>query len=94
LGRQGVPTPNRVALVLANLIADKESKSDAHKGVHLLVLLLRVGSPVGSQLCLFTVSLHTLLALSCELLAPATHEDMEDGTEDEKVGTRCIVTIQ
>jgi len=50
-------------------MADKESKkSDAQKGVHLL-LLLRVDSPVvGSVLCLLTVSLHTLLILSCELL--------------------------
>jgi hypothetical protein len=54
---------------LAHLIADKESKSDGQKGVHLLVLLLRVGSPVvGSLLCLLTVSLHTQLILSCELL--------------------------
>src|ERR687897_3928144 len=76
LGRQVLPTPKRVALVLANLIADKESKkSDGQKGVHLLVLLLRVGSPVvGSLLCLLTISVHTLLILSCELLAPATHE--------------------
>jgi hypothetical protein len=54
------------------LIADRESKSDGQKGVHQLLLLLRVGSPVGSLLCLLTVSLHTLLALSCELPAPAT----------------------
>jgi hypothetical protein len=50
------------------LIADRESKSDGQKGVHLLLLLLRVGSPLGSLLCLLTVSLHTLLILSCELL--------------------------
>jgi hypothetical protein len=31
---------------------------------------------VGTVLCLLTVSLHTLHALSCEQLAPATHEDM------------------
>jgi len=31
---------------------------------------------MGSVLYLLTVSLHTLLALSCEQLAPATHEDM------------------
>ena len=70
MGRQVVPTPYRVALDFANLIADKESKkSDAQKGVHLLVLLFRVGSPVvGSLLCLLTVSLHTLHALSCEVL--------------------------
>jgi hypothetical protein len=29
---------------------------------------LRVGSPLGSLLCLLTISLHTLLILSCELL--------------------------
>jgi hypothetical protein len=45
LGLLDVLTPNRVALVLANLIADKESKSDGQKGVHLLLLLLRVGIP-------------------------------------------------
>jgi hypothetical protein len=31
---------------------------------------------MGSVLCLLTVCLHTLLALSCELPAPATHEDI------------------
>ena len=68
LGRQVLPTFLRVALVLANLIADKESKSDGQMGVYQLLLLLRVGSAVGSLLCLLTVSLHTLHALSCELL--------------------------
>jgi hypothetical protein len=42
---------------------------------------------MGSVLCLLTVSMHTLHALSCEQLAPATHEDI-GGTEDVEVGTQ------
>jgi hypothetical protein len=41
-------------------------KSEDQKGVHLLVLLFMVGSPVVGSLLM--VSLHTLLILSCELL--------------------------
>ena len=93
MGRQVVPTPERVALVLANMIADQESKSDSQKGVHLLVFLLRVGSPVGSVLCLLTVSLHMLLALSCELLTPATHEDMGMAPRMWRWGTQVTSSV-
>jgi hypothetical protein len=51
-----------------------------------------VGSPLGSVLCLLTVSLHTLHALLCEQLTPATHEDMGDGTEDVEVGDTSYLT--
>jgi len=54
---------------------------------------LRVGSPLGSLLCLLTVSLHTLHALLCEQLAPATHEDIGDGTEDVETGYTGHLTI-
>jgi hypothetical protein len=45
-----------------------------HVGLDKMCLLMEVR--MGSVLCLLTVSLHTLLALSCEQLAPATHEDI------------------
>jgi hypothetical protein len=49
---------------------------------------------MGSVLCLLSVSLHTLLALSCEQLASATHEDMGGGTEDVEVGdTRLLICL-
>jgi hypothetical protein len=47
---------------------------------------------MGSVLCLPTVSLHTLLALPCEQLAPAIHEDIGDGTVDGEVGDTSHLT--
>ena len=42
------------------------------------------------MLCLLKVSLHTVLVLSCELPAPATHQGTGGGPEDMEVGIRVI----
>jgi hypothetical protein len=45
---------------------------------------------MGSVLCLLTVSLHTLHALSCEQLAPGTHEDMRVAPRIFRCKTQAI----
>jgi hypothetical protein len=77
-----------------NLIADKESRSDGQKDVHLLLLLFGAGfSPVGSVLYLLKVSLHTLLALSWVAARTSYPRGHGDGTEDVEVGDTSHLTI-